>query len=258
LASLQSVRDGAAKINNLVDRIDILINNAAVVVVERQFTKEGIEMQFGTTYIGPFLLTNLLMSKILAAAQKAPIKGSTRIINLTSAGHVISPIRFSDHNFQKPLEDLPEEERPPKHTGVYGFAPGETYLPFVAYGQSKTANVLFAYYLNQQLGAQGIRSLATHPGTIWTELSRNLDEKHLGMIKNTSTFWKDLDQGSSTTLVAALDPKLGESNEVIYLSDCQAEQPAPHANDRVAAERLWTLSEQLVGQTFELRAGSQL
>jgi NAD(P)-dependent dehydrogenase (short-subunit alcohol dehydrogenase family) len=199
------------------------------------------------------------MPKLLAAARKAPAKGSTRVINLTSAGHVISPIRFSDHNFEKPLSDLPQSECPPGDLGVYGIGLGDKYLPFVAYGQSKTANILFAYQLNKHLAtaAEGsIRSLATHPGSIWTDLSRNLDDKHLGMIKNTSTFWKDLDQGAATTLVAALDPKFSKDREVVYLSDCQAARPAAHAEDADAAERLWALSEQLVGQKFEIGAGA--
>lgn len=135
--------------------------------------------------------------------------------------------------------------------------PGETYVPFVAYGQSKTANILMSLYLNQRLSDARLQSIATHPGSIWTDLSRNLNEKHLAMIENTSSFWKDLDQGSATALVAALDPKLYDP-KVIYLSDCQIAEPAEWASDAKAAERLWRLSEDIVGQKFELAAGSRL
>jgi NAD(P)-dependent dehydrogenase (short-subunit alcohol dehydrogenase family) len=257
LSSFDSIRKGAAAIDSLVPTIDVLINNAAVVTSTHEFTKDGLELQFGTNHIGPFLLTNLLMPKLLAAAQKSP-PGSTRVANVTSQGHVISPIRFSDHKFEKRPEDIPTEERPMSRPGVsFDPPPGETYVPFVSYGQSKTANILMSVYLNQKLSSAGIQSIATHPGSIWTDLSRNLDEKHLAMIQNTSTFWKDLDQGGATTLVAAFDPTLYDP-KVIYLSDCQIAEAAAWASDVVAAERLWRLSEDIVGQKFDLTVGSRL
>ncbi|KAK5062719.1 hypothetical protein LTR84_004793 [Exophiala bonariae] len=253
LASLASVREAAKTINSIVDRIDILINNAAVVLQRHESTQEGLEMQFGTNHIGPFLLTNLLLPKIIAAAENSATKGSIRIINLTSQGHIISPIRFSDTNFKKRPEDLPLEERPMSRPGVsFDPPPGETYVPFVAYGQSKTANVLFSVSLTKKLASKGIRSIATHPGSIWTDLSRNLDEKHQDLISKTAGFWKDLDQGAATTLVAALDPKLGADLDITYLNDCQVAQAAEHARDEKAAEGLWQLSESIVGQEFKL------
>ncbi|EXJ58781.1 hypothetical protein A1O7_06211 [Cladophialophora yegresii CBS 114405] len=257
LSSLDSVRRGAEVINGLVEHIDILINNAAVVTSSHEYTKDGLELQFGTNHVGPFLLTNLLMPKLLKAAQKSP-PGSTRVVNVTSQGHIISPIRYSDHKFQKRPEDIPEDERPMSRPGVsFDPPPGETYVPFVAYGQSKTANILLSLYLNEKLSSAGLQSIATHPGSIWTDLSRNLDEKHLAMIEKTSTFWKDLDQGSATSLVAALDPKLSDP-KVIYLSDCHLAEPAEWAKDVKAAERLWKLSEEIVGQKFDLSTASRL
>jgi len=259
LASLESVREAAAEINKAVEKIDILINNAAVVMQAHAYTKEGLELQFGTNHIGIFLLTNLLMPKILQAAQQSQCKGSTRIVNLTSAGHIISPIRYSDYNFAKRPEDIPEDERPMSRPGVsFDPPPGKTYVPFVAYGQSKTANILMSLSISENLASQGVRSIATHPGSIWTDLSRNLDEEYTDLISKTGSFWKTLDQGSATTLVAALDPKLGEDRSVIYLSDCQVAEPAAHASDPVAAERLWKLSEEIVGQKFDLGSGSRL
>lgn len=253
LSSFASVREGAKAINTIVNRIDILINNAAVVLQQHQFTTDELEMQFGTNHMGPFLLTNLLLPKIIMAAKSASSKGSTRIVNLTSQGHVISPIRFSDPNFHKRPEDIPLEERPMSRPGVsFDPPPGETYVPFVAYGQSKTANILFSISLTQKLSAEGIRSIATHPGSIWTDLSRNLDEKYQDLISKTAGFWKDLDQGASTTLVAALDPKLSANLDVTYLSDCQIAQAADHARDEKAAERLWELSETILRQQYKL------
>ena len=259
LSSLKSVRKGAAAINDLVDHIDILINNAAVVMQAHAFTEDGLELQFGTNHIGPFLLTNLLMPKIIKASHASRSKGSTRIINVTSGGHIISPIRFSDYNFHKRPEDIPEEERPMSRPNMsFDPPPGKTYLPFVAYGQSKTANILLSVYLTRNLSKYGIRSIATHPGSIWTDLSRNLDEKHTHLISKTGGFWKNLDQGSATMMVAALDPKLTENDEAIYLSDCQIAEAAAHARDANAAERLWRLSEEIVGQKFEMEVWSRL
>ncbi|OAL35174.1 hypothetical protein AYO20_05651 [Fonsecaea nubica] len=257
LSSLDSIRKASRVIHDLVDRIDILINNAAVVMSTHAFTTDGLELQFGTNHIGPFLLTNLLMPKLLRAAQNST-KGSTRVINLTSQGHIISPVRFSDHSFRKRPEQIPAEERPMSRPNVSFDPPaGQTYAPFVAYAQSKTANILFSLYLNRYLASAGIQSIATHPGSIWTDLSRNLDEKDVSLIEKTGGFWKDLDQGSATTLVAALDPKLVDPG-VIYLSDCQVAEPAKWAKDERAAERLWELSEDIVGQKFDLVAGSRL
>lgn len=259
LASLESVREAADRINKVVDKIDILINNAAVVMQTHEYTKEDLEMQFGTNHIGLFLLTNLLMPNIIKAADKSQSKGATRIVNLTSAGHIISPIRFSDYNFTKRPEDIPEEERPMSRPGVsFDPPPGKTYVPFVAYGQSKTANVLMSLSISEKLAQKGVRSIATHPGSIWTDLSRDLDEEHQDLISKTGSFWKTLDQGSATTLVAALDPKLGEDTGVIYLSDCQVVEPAAHAKDPTTAERLWKLSEEIVGQAFEYGRTSRL
>ncbi|KIX02561.1 uncharacterized protein Z518_08502 [Rhinocladiella mackenziei CBS 650.93] len=259
LSSLEAVRKGAATINRVVNQIDILINNAGVVMQTHAFTTDGLELQFGTNHVGPFLLTNLLMPKILKAAQSSQLKGSTRIVNVTSQGHVISPIRFSDYNLHRRPEDIPPEERPMTNANMsFDPPPGVTYVPFVAYGQSKTANILLSLYLTRHLSQNGVISIATHPGSIWTDLSRNLDEKYTKLISKTGGFWKSLDQGSATTLVAALDPKLSEDDRVIYLSDCQVAQSAGHASDEKAAERLWKLSEDIVGQKFELEAASRL
>ncbi len=91
LASQQSIRAAAAKIRDTVDRIDVLINNAAVVSSERQETAEGLELQFGVNHIGHFLLTSLLMPLLT--------KKDSRVVNVTSLGYRLSPVRFHDYNF---------------------------------------------------------------------------------------------------------------------------------------------------------------
>lgn len=161
LASQQSVHAAASTIQGLVDKIDILINNAGMMVLDRETTEEGIEMQFGTNHIGHFLFTNLLMAQLKNAA-KASGPGSTRIINVTSAGHRLSPIRFHDYNFEG--KDVPPDERPPDGLPPMFSPTASGYNGWLAYGQSKTANILFTVYLSQHLASAGIVSYSVHPG----------------------------------------------------------------------------------------------
>ncbi|KAG4432338.1 hypothetical protein IFR05_012188 [Cadophora sp. M221] len=254
LSSQISIRSAAKEILSLAPKIDILINNAAVNVPNHEETPEAIEMHFGTNHIGLFLLTNLLLPSLIAPTTSK--HEGTRIVNLTSAGHRLSPVRFSDWNFKKSTEEIPVDERPPE-----GLPPnlmpsgGETYNGFLAYGQSKTANVLFSGSLNRALADRGVRSYAVHPGSIWTGLARNLDEEGQELIKKTGKFWKSGDQGASGALVAAFDPALNDVPEKgYYMADCQVAEPAPYAIDVCMAERLWTLSEELVGEKFDLKS----
>jgi len=253
LSDQESIRGAAKEINSLTSRINIVINNAAVNVQDYQSTKEGIELHFGTNHIGLFLLTNLIIDSVRNAAKDSP-KGSTRIVNVTSAGHRLSPIRFSDYNFKLPPDEIPESERPPAGLPPNFYDYEQPYSPFIAYGQCKTANILFSLYLNEHLQTEGILSYSTHPGSIWTGLARNLDEDAQNIIRSTGTNWKNQDQGAATTLVAAFDPALNtlSSPEKNYMADCQFAQQADHAAQLQDAERLWKLSEALVGQKFSL------
>jgi NAD(P)-dependent dehydrogenase (short-subunit alcohol dehydrogenase family) len=127
-----------------------------------QHTAEGIEAQFGSNHIGHFLFTNLLLPLLLRSAQNST-PGATRVVNLTSLGHRLSPIRFHDYNFEgKPL---PEEEQPAKNLSpMMQGKDGQPYNGFISYGQSKTANILFSLGLNERFLNKGIVSYAVHPG----------------------------------------------------------------------------------------------
>jgi NAD(P)-dependent dehydrogenase (short-subunit alcohol dehydrogenase family) len=168
LSSQFSIRSAAPKIILRAPNLDIIINNAAVNVPDYMTTREGIEMHFGVNHIGLFLLTNLLLPSVLLAASSSPVPGSTRIVNLTSAGHRLSPIRFSDYNFLKKDGELVEEERPPRGLPKALRDPDVAYSPFVAYGQSKTGNILFSVSLAQALKERGVRSFSVHPGCEFT------------------------------------------------------------------------------------------
>jgi NAD(P)-dependent dehydrogenase (short-subunit alcohol dehydrogenase family) len=164
LSSQSSIRSAAKELNALTQKLDIVINNAALNVPDYETTQEGIEMHFGTNHVGLFLLTNLVLPSVLSAASSSAVPGSTRIVNMTSAGHRLSPIRFSDYNFRKLVGELPVEERPPEGLPKALTDPERPYSPFVAYGQSKTGNVLFSVSLTEALGGRGVRSFSVHPG----------------------------------------------------------------------------------------------
>jgi len=264
LASLRSVRAGAAEINSHPEPIDILINNAGVLgIPEHKLTEDGFELTLASNHLGHFLLTSLILGKLKAAAQKNP-HGATRILNISSVGHSISPFRFSDYNFTgahlvDETSSLPEDEKP-NIPFLHAFQMPETEaygVGWTAYGQSKTANNLFSVSLTHHLEKYGILSYSVHPGSILeSALWRHLTADYLPIfsagLDGAKMFKKNLDQGTSTTLVAAFDPKIdGKGN--LYFDDCQLKTPAaPYSVDPLTAEKLWKLSETLVGEKFSL------
>jgi NAD(P)-dependent dehydrogenase (short-subunit alcohol dehydrogenase family) len=269
LSSQKAVRDAAARIISWedIEAIDIVVNSAGLMgLPDRQLTPEGIEMHFGTNHIGHFLFTSLLMPKLLTAAQRNP-RGATRVVNVTSMSPVVAGIRWSDVNFDKLNKTLPEEERPNEQVlSRWGFTDiwESSYIPIEGYNQSKAANVLFSIGLSDRLYEKhGIVSIAVHPGIIPTELGRDFGEEMeqavADMAKLGAFKYKTLGAGSSTSLTAALDPKLGEAvgkekdGKVYgaYMIDCKVSEMANvRACSRKEAERLWELSEKLVGEKF--------
>jgi NAD(P)-dependent dehydrogenase (short-subunit alcohol dehydrogenase family) len=161
LASQDSIRSAASAIAKLTPAIDLIINNAAVMTLTRALTPEGIELQFGANHIGHFLLTNLLLPQLLAAAATRE-RGATRVVNVTSLGHRLSPIRFHDYNFEG--KQIPEDERPASLPPSFAKASEGAYNGYIAYGQAKSANVLFSVQVNKLLREKGVVSYAVHPG----------------------------------------------------------------------------------------------
>ncbi|KAJ5694691.1 hypothetical protein N7536_005103 [Penicillium majusculum] len=242
LASLDAVRAAATTINNWKDvpSIDILVNNAGIMAVDHAVSPDGYESQLATNHLGPFLFTNLIMGKILASA--AP-----RIVMVSSDGHRLCPFRFHDYNFRD----------------------GETYNRWQAYGQSKSANMLMALSLARKLGSRhNLLAFSLHPGVINTALGDHLDwntafpalleiDRFFGNPQAwmTSFPFVSPDQGAATHVFAAFDPDISEHNGA-YLQDCHIADPwtetvKPWATSAVEAEKLWKMSEQLVGQKFD-------
>lgn len=163
LSSQASIRKAAAEVTKLVDVIDVLINNAAVVSSERRETQDGFELTFGTNHLGHYLWTSLLTPLLLPKDQS--VNHSSRVVNVTSLGYRLSPVRFHDYNFEG--KKVPAEEEPPKGLPAHmkpNAEEGRPYQGFCAYGQSKTANILHCVSLNDKYGSKGMKALAVHPG----------------------------------------------------------------------------------------------
>lgn len=231
LASQAQIKQAAREVLEYPeDHIDVVVNSAGTMAGPYRTTKDGLENQFGSNHIGHFLFTNLIMPKILAA--KSP-----RIVNVSSDGHRFSGIRFNDTNFQN----------------------GAVYDQWEAYGQSKTANILFSKALAQKLGHKGLRAYSLHPGqALGTSLATNgfTEEDFASLVaKDKQIGWerglnpKTLDACAGTHVVAAFDPRLDGYNGV-YLDDGHLADPQDTASNPEDVERLWKLSEELVGQTF--------
>jgi NAD(P)-dependent dehydrogenase (short-subunit alcohol dehydrogenase family) len=230
LADLAAVESYADKVLALHDRIDVLVNNAGVMACPFGRTADGFEMQFGTNHLGHFLLTCLLAPAVLAAAPGA------RIVNVTSRGHQRSDIHWDDPNY---------ERRP--------------YDKWEAYGQSKTANILFTVELERRLAPRGIHAYAVHPGVISTNLSRHLDRSDFEELRVRARSappgamtMKSIEEGAATTIYAATSPDLAGVGGVYLADGAISDEHAPWALDADAARRLWALSEQLVGRTFDV------
>lgn len=245
LADLSAVGAFASEFAADHARLDVLLNNAGVMACPQGRTADGFETQFGTNHLGHFLLTCRLAPLLVASAP-------ARVIAVSSAAHANSGIDFDDPNF---------ERRP--------------YDPMVAYGQSKTANALFALELNRRLSVKGVLAFSLHPGVIMTELGRHMTAELLEQIQerlkqraaaagqeapaDPRAYFKQIEAGAATQVWACTAPEL-EAHGGAYLADCQLGERGgnpsergllDHAADPDAARRLWELSEQLVGESFD-------
>jgi len=217
LDSLKSVRAFAANFTARKLPLHLLILNAGIMAPPRATTEEKFESQFGVNHIGHFLLTDQLLPIVKAS-------GPSRIVVLSSGAHWRGDVNWNDLQWEK------------------------SYDKWLAYGQSKTANILFAKQLQENLKKEGAKVTvnAVHPGVIRTNLSRSIpaDEQH-AMVAQPRFRFKSVGQGASTTLVAALSPDL-EGNGGNYMMNCVVTPPAKYAADMDAAARLWKITVDLI------------
>jgi NAD(P)-dependent dehydrogenase (short-subunit alcohol dehydrogenase family) len=234
LGSLESIRASTSRARQRFAKIDLLINNAGVMATPFTHTHDGFEMQLGTNHLGHFALTAELMPLI----ERGHLK---RIVNLSSRGHHFAPVDFDDLNFET-----------------------RAYDPWVSYGQSKTANILFTVGLEERFAVLGIHAYAVHPGGIQTNLGRHMTPEMTEALMARITArgedfsWKTIPQGAATSCWAATADAL-EGHGGLYCEDCHvAEVSDESATDGVRsyainpsyADRLWKVSEEMTGAKF--------
>jgi NAD(P)-dependent dehydrogenase (short-subunit alcohol dehydrogenase family) len=222
LTSLDSIRAAADQLRSNHESIDLLINNAGVMMTPKSTTKDGFELQFGTNHLGHFALTNLLLDRVLA------VPGS-RIVTVSSQGHrFVRGIRFDDLQWER------------------------DYGRIRAYGQSKLANLLFTYELQRRLQGTNAIAAAAHPGGSNTELGRNTPALVRSVFDVVGPLlMQSADMGALPTLRAATDP--GVLGGQYYGPDGFGEQrgypkivaSSEASHDTDAQRRLWTVSEEL-------------
>ncbi len=231
----ESVRRFAKEWLSRHSRLNLLINNAGVMACPLARTDEGWEMQFATCHLGHFLLTALLAPALRAGSP-------ARIVNVSSGGHRFSPVLLDDPHFER-----------------------RDYDKWQAYGQAKTANILHAVELDRRLARSGVRAFAIHPGAIVTELGRHLQKEDIELMNSRvpggGLQFKPVEAGAATQVFAATAPEL-EGSGGLYLEDVRvsglnSDEASvggykPWAVDLDSAERLWSLSEELLGERFAL------
>ena len=242
LASLKCVRACADALLAKSEPLDVIIANAGVMATPFGHTADGFETQFGTNYLGHFVFVNKIASLI---------SGGGRLINLSSAGHRFANVSLEDPGFEK-----------------------TPYEPFVAYGRSKTANILFSVAFDLRHRGRGVRAAAVHPGGIKTELNRHMDpaymramadqiSKQLAAEGKGPLELKTVPQGAATSVWAAIVASADEIG-ARYCADCHVSEIVPddqlithasggvraYALDPETAEALWKKSEELVGEKF--------
>ncbi|XP_033953447.1 dehydrogenase/reductase SDR family member 13-like [Pseudochaenichthys georgianus] len=221
LGSLKSVRSFAENFLKSEPRLDILINNAGIVIRGR--TEDGLGMMFGVNHIGHFLLTNLLLDRLKEC-------GPSRVVSVSSVAHNFGKINFDCLNTHKAL-------------GI-GTSPMDL---FHVYSASKLCNVLFTHELAKRLKGTKATCYSLHPGAINTELTRNTNSVLQMLLKSIAVFfWKNPVQGSQTTLHCALQEGIEPLNGR-YFSNCTVRELYAKAKDDAAAKKLWELSERLCG-----------
>ncbi|KAI4595277.1 hypothetical protein KJ359_006951 [Pestalotiopsis sp. 9143b] len=238
LSDFDSVRKAGAAILDDEDiaKIDVIINNAGIMAVsEYSQDKQGYELQLSSNHLGHFLLTT--------PHAQGPRRRARVAHRQHEPGPQGRPFRFDDYNFSG----------------------GRAYEPWTAYGQSKTANILYSVELARRLAGRGIRSYAVHPGGILgTGLASHLELESLAeipAIAERNNGWrsfppldparfKTASQGAACELAAALDPSFDDRSGS-YVLDCQIGEALDYATDAGNAKKLWILSEELVGQKFD-------
>ena len=220
LADLSSVRSGAADLLERCPRIDVLLNNAGLIMSERTRSADGYEATFAINHLGPFLLTDLLRPRLVESAP-------ARIVNVASTAH-----NFARRGMV--FDDLMAER---------------SYKQMEVYGRSKLANILFTTELAERLAGTGVTVNCLHPGTVATGYARDGDANGFLAwgVKVVAPLSLTPEQGARTSVYLCSSPDV-EGVTGTYFVKCKEKTPSANARDRAAAAQLWEVSEHLVEQ----------
>jgi NAD(P)-dependent dehydrogenase (short-subunit alcohol dehydrogenase family) len=218
LADLSSVRRGAAELLERCAQIHVLVNNAGLILTERTETVDGYEATFAINHLGPFLLTTLVMERLIASAP-------ARIVNVASVAH-------NQARSGMPFDDLQSTTR---------------YASMRVYGMSKLANILFTNELARRLEGKGVTANSLHPGTVRTGYGADGDATGFLKVglKIAKPFFLSPERGAETSVYLASSPEVAQVSGK-YFVKCRVKAPKRAAEDEDAARRLWTISEELV------------
>jgi NAD(P)-dependent dehydrogenase (short-subunit alcohol dehydrogenase family) len=215
LSSQTAIRQLAQELMDRYERIQVLVNNAGAVNMERSVTVDGIETTFAVNHLAYFLLTELLLPRLKASAP-------ARIVNVSSDAHRGGRIRFDDLQGKR-------------HYGGWS-----------AYSQSKLANILFTYELARRLKGTGVTVNCLHPGTVATGFGKNNRGWLKWGVTVAAPFFTKADRGAQTSIYLASSPEVeGISGE--YFSRCKAVRSSAASYDEAAARRLWDISAEMTG-----------
>ena len=218
LSDLESIRSFVTEFDKRHSRLDILINNAAVITSDRKETKDGFELQFGTNHIGPFYLTTLLLDLLKSS-------GDSRIINVSSEAHYYATIDW---------DNLMSEKK--------------KYASFMTYVQSKLANNMFTRDLAKKLEGTNVKVVCLHPGSVITDISRNVKLWKVfakGLVAG--FFLKTPVQGAQTTIYCALEEHKKLQNGAYY-KDCKVAKESSKVDKEEDRKRLWEITEKLIAE----------
>jgi len=215
LASLKSIREFSEKFHKIETKLDILVNNAGLLAHKKSFTEDGFEMHMGVNHLGHFLLTNLLLDMLKAAAPSRIVVVTSRIQEM--------------YTFDK--DDLMCDRN---------------YSAFKGYGMSKIANILFVKELSSRLKGTKVTVNSCHPGVVRTEIVKDWKFSLMDIVTSiVMKFAKTPMEGAQTQIRLAVDPEL-ETVTGKYFTDCKEKQPSPTADDAETAKWLWEKSCELV------------
>lgn len=214
LSSMEQVRELADRLSGL-PKIDVLVNNAGLVLGDRQLTADGFEYTFGLNHLGPFLLTNLLRSKLEASAP-------ARVVTVSSTAH---------RGARLDLDDLQMERR---------------YGAMIAYSNSKLDNILFTRELARRLDGTGVTANCLHPGTVRTRFGQTGSAwLKFGLILS-APFLRSPENGASTVIYLASSPDVSGKTGGYYVN-CKHREPSAAARNDETAGQLWEISAKLTG-----------